>query len=82
MTSKAMVIEFGKSKSLPLNNIAMAIQQLLQDRSLTLSAFYIKSKDNIADLPSCANLMNHWKTSPQMWTSIQNKTSQTLVGII
>jgi hypothetical protein len=26
--------------------------------------------------------MNHWKTSPQMWTSIQNKTSQTLVGII
>jgi hypothetical protein len=74
MTSKAMVMKFGTSKSIPLNDVAMEIQQLLQNRSLTISAFYVKSKDNLADLPSRTNLMNHWKTSPQMWTTIQNTT--------
>jgi hypothetical protein len=77
MTSKAVVTKFGTSKSSPLNNISMDIHQLLQDRGLTISAFYVKSKDNLADLPSRVNLRNHWKTSPQMWNTILNRTQLT-----
>jgi hypothetical protein len=74
MTSKAMITKFGTSKSIPLNDIAMTIQQLLQDRSLTISVFYVKSKNNMADLPSRVNLMNNWQTSPQMWNTILTTT--------